>query len=187
MASYGRNFDFRLPPDEGHRAGRHYLDDDARPIGVPVVVTSNVDDLDRRGVELATGDQAKPAPGQGGILLFEQVYYKDVDPTLVGYSDAAISVAPAGEAVQVVNGTETKVVLANTTTNNFLNMRSYAGRTMVAGLGATPTLVAGDKLTPGTGNDTDGYWAETPTAANAWLVITKVDNARGEVEARVNF
>jgi hypothetical protein len=56
---------------------------------------------------------------------------------------------------------------------------------MVAGLGATPTLQVGDYLTPGTGNDSAGYWAETASAANAWLVVTLVDSARQEVEAEL--
>ena len=32
-----------------------------------------------------------------------------------------------------------------------------------------------------------GYWVETATAANAWLVITAVDASRGEVEAEMTF
>lgn len=190
MASYGRNFDFRIPPQSGERLGRYFLDDGAndRPIGVPVVKTSNVDDLGRQGVALATGSQVKPAPGQGGILVFEKVIYQNVDPTLTDYSDPNISVAPAGAAVQVVSGeNRVKVLLANTSASVFLGLRSYAGRTMVAGVGATPTVAVGDLLTPGTGNDTSGYWAETGTAANAWLVVTSVDAVRGEVEAMVNF
>jgi hypothetical protein len=58
---------------------------------------------------------------------------------------------------------------------------------MVAGLGATPTVAVGDYLTPGTGNGTAGYWAETATEANAWLIVTAVNASTGEVEARVNF
>jgi hypothetical protein len=58
---------------------------------------------------------------------------------------------------------------------------------MVAGLGATPTVAIGDYLTPGAGDDVSGYWAETATAANGWLVVTKVDADRGELEARLNF
>jgi hypothetical protein len=86
----------------------------------------------------------------------------------------------------MVSGSEVKVVLRNTADRTFLNTRSYAGRVMVAGLGATPTLAVGDYLTPGTGDDDAGYWAEG-TAANGWLVITNVDAARGEVEARLTF
>ena len=87
-----------------------------------------------------------------------------------------------------MNGTDVKIVLRNTSDETFLQTRAYTGRVMVAGIGiATPTLAVGDYLTPGTGDDDNGYWAETATAANAWLVITKVDNDRGEVEARLTF
>ena len=55
------------------------------------------------------------------------------------------------------------------------------------GAGATPNLNVGDYLTPGAGTDTDGYWAVTATAENAWMVVVGVDDARGEVEARLLF
>ena len=53
-------------------------------------------------------------------------------------------------------------------------------------LGATP-VEPGDMLTPGAGNDTDGYWKKTDTAGDAWLIVTKVDTNRGEIEALLNF
>jgi len=95
---------------------------------------------------------------------------------------------PAGEAVQVVNGEDVKVAFKNTTATSFLTRSNYpTARVMVAGLGATPTVAVGDYLTPGTGNNTAGYWAETATEANAWLVVTAVNASTGEVEARLNF
>lgn len=187
--SYGNNFEFRVSPDSSNRSGRNYLVDATPvPIGAPVLLTGNAEDA--RGlapVTLATGDQAAPKPGEGGIAVYEYgpAGYAGDDPLLTTYSDK--DTVPSGAAVQVVNGEDVKVVLRNTSDSTFLNTRSYTGRTMVAGLGATPTLSVGDYLAPGVGNGTSGYWAETSTAANAWLVITRVDNARGEVEARVAF
>lgn len=158
-------------------------------IGAPVIVSdpATENDLGLIPVELATGEQAKPAPGQGGILVYEHgpAAFAGDDPFLTTYSDK--DTAPAGKAVQVVNGDYVKVVLRNTDDQTFLEVTSYTGKTYVAGLGATLTLAVGDMLTPGTGDTTDGFWAETSTAANAWLIITKVDNTRGEVEARLNF
>ena len=59
---------------------------------------------------------------------------------------------------------------------------------MVAGVSiATPTVAVGNFLTPGTGNDTDGYWAETSDAAEAWLVVTAIDAATDTVECVLNF
>lgn len=185
--SYGRNFEFRVPPRQGERSGRFYLDEtSAVAIGAPVTVdvSGDEDDMGLLPVNLATGAQARPKPGMGGILVYENgpAAYAGNDPYLTTYSD--LSTAPAGKAVQVVNGSTVKVVFRNTDDETFLNTRDYDGRVMVAGLGATLTLAVGDYLTPGTGDDTDGYWAETATESQAWLVVTKVDNDRGEVEAR---
>ena len=187
--SYGRNFEFRVPPRGGQRSGRYYLNGAAIPIGAPVVQTDNgtVNALGLAPVTLATGSQVAPKPGEGGVAVYEYgpAAFAGDDEALVTYSDK--DTVPSGAAVQVVNGDTVKIVLRNTEDRTFMQQHEYEGRTMVAGLGATPTLVVGDYLTPGTGNDDAGYWAETGTAANAWLVITKVDNDRGEVEARLAF
>lgn len=190
MSNFGRNFEYRVPPVSHDRQGRYFLDS-ATPvaIGAPCKVDVNADlnDLDLVSVKLATGEQAKPLPGQGGILHFEYgpAAYAGDDTNLVTYSDKGD--VPAGAAVQVVKGNYVKVVLRNTEDFTFLTARDYEGATFVAGLGATPTVKVGDMLTPGDGNGTTGYWKETSTAANAWLVVTKVDADLGEVEAYVNF
>lgn len=190
MTNYGRNFEFRVQPDGGSRSGRFYLTGVTDiPIGAPVKYdsgsTENV--LGLLPVVLATGAQVRPHPGMGGILVYEHApaAFAGVDPFLTTYSD--IDKAPAGKAVIVVSDPEIKVVFRNTTARTFLNTRAYTGRIMVAGFGATPTVGVGDYLTPGTGNDTLGYWAETATESQAWLVVTKVDHGRGEIEARFVF
>lgn len=190
MSSYGRNFEFRVPPESADRQGRYYLAEGADvALGAPVKVDTAGDDnsLGLSPVVLATGAQAKPNPGMGGILVYEYgpAAFAGDDPWLTTYSDKGD--APDGAAVQVVRGPEVKIVLRNTAATTFLQTRSYAARKMVAGLGATLTLAVGDMLTPGTGDDTDGYWAETANADNAWLIVTKVDNDRGEVECKLNF
>jgi hypothetical protein len=188
MANYGKNFEFRVQPHGGQRSGRFYLDEaTAVPIGAPVTVDTSGDenDLGLLPVNLETGATNRPAPGMGGILVYEYgpAAFAGDDPWLTTYSDKGE--APAGAAVMVVNGDAVKVVLRNTEASTFLNTRDYPGRVMVAGLGATPTVEVGDFLTPGVGNDTDGYWAETSDADEAWLVVTKVDLDRHEVECRV--
>ena len=190
MSNYGRNFEFRTSPTGAHRGGRYYLADATNlVIGAPVKYDASKEEnaLGLLPVVKATGDQARPFNGMGGIAVYEHApaAYAGTDPFLTTYSD--IDTVPAGKAVQVVSGTEVKVVFRNTVDRTFLNTRDYEGRIMVAGLGATPTLAVGNYLTPGVGDDTDGYWAETATAANAWLVITKVDPDRGEVEAKFVF
>ena len=192
MSTYGRNFDFRVPPDGGDRGGRYALNADNATvrIGAPVVVADGTSDTaGRLYVKLADGAQAIPKSGLGGILVYEYApaAYAGNDPQLTTYSD--LGTVAAGQAVQVVTGPEVKVVLRNTDASTFLNTRSYAGVKMFAGsISATPTLAVGDYLTPQTTpNDTNGYWVETGTAANGWLVIVGIDSTRGEVEARLNF
>lgn len=191
MSNYGRNFHFRVPPHGGQRSGRFYLDNGGADlvIGAPVVVdtSGDVNDMGLLPVDKAAADAARPVPGMGGILVYEYgpAAFAGDDPFLTTYSDK--DKAPAGKAVQVVSGTDVKVVFVNTEDRTFLNTRDYAGRVMVAGLGATPTLEVGDLLTPGTGNDNDGYWKATQTSSQAWLVVTAVDYDRNEVEARLLF
>lgn len=181
-----RNFEFRVSPLGGQRGGRYTLGGAAQPIGVPVKTTGANDGLGRAVVQLATGDQVAPKSGQGGVLYYQDERYVGVDQMLTTYSD--MDTAPLGAAVQVVSGDTVKVALTNTTATTFLNRTGYpTARVMVAGVGATPTVAVGNFLTPGVGNATDGYWAETATAANAWLVVTSVDSTTGVVEARLAF
>lgn len=190
MGTYGRNFEFRVPPVHGERNGRYAVPASGStiPIGAPVVITAagTPTALGLAPVTLATGASA-PKSGLCGIAIYEwaPAWQAGADPFLTTYSDR--DYVPLGAAVQVVSGPQVKVVFSNTTASTFLGTRDYTGRVMVAGLGATPTVAVGDYLTPGTGNDTDGYWAETGTAANAWLIVTSIDTTRGEVEARFVF
>jgi hypothetical protein len=142
--------------------------------------------MGRQTVRLAAAGDT-PAPGLAGIAVFEYApaAFAGFDPLLTTYSD--LSVVPAGRALQVVHGTHVKVVFYNTIAESFLGQRNYQARTMVQGLGATPTVTVGDFLNPGPGDDTDGYWVSTATAAGAWFVITSIDPVRVAVEARMLF
>jgi hypothetical protein len=187
MSTYGRNFEFRVPPQSGQRGGRYSVPTTGTtiPIGAPIAATaaSAADALGLAPCTLTTGATA-PVSGIHGILVYEwgPAAFAGNDDMLTTYSDK--DYAPLGAAVQLVSGPEVKVVFKNTVASTFLLTRAYAGRVMVAGVGATPTVAVGDFLTPGTGNDSAGYWAETATRALAWLVVTRVDVARSEVEAR---
>lgn len=192
MASYGRNFEFRVPPVHGERGGRYVLGGTTNITqGVPVRATDGaINDpalTDALPVLLATGAQA-PKKGLSGIAVYEVDLgsgFAGLDPLLNDYSD--LDVIPYGKMLQVVSGDRVKVVLRNTVTRVFLGARTYTGKTMFAGGGATPTVAVGDFLTPGVGDGTSGYWAETGTAANAWLVVESINTARGEVECRMAF
>lgn len=188
--SYGRNFEFRVPPQSGQRGARYALADGVTglAIGAGVQTTGDDDGSGRLLVELADGG-APPVSGMHGIAVYEYgpAAFAGDDPIMTTYSDK--DTVPAKAAVQVVSGDTVKVVFRNTADRTFLNSREYEGQVMVDGLGATPTLAVGDYLEPaGSGADfTSGYWTATATAANAWLVITSVDSARQEVEARMLF
>lgn len=182
-----RNFEYRVSPRGSERGSRFVLSSssDALTKGVPVVPTGAVDAQGRTVVQLATGAQAKPLPGRGGILDFERFRMDGLDPFNFTYSDA--DTVDPGRPVQVV--TAGKIAFRNTTADSFYSREDYpTARIMVAGVSiATPTVAVGDMLTPGTGTDAAGYWAETANAANAWLVVTAVDSSTGIVEAIINF
>ncbi len=196
MSNYGRNFEFIVPPNGNQRKGRFFLDNaiDTVAIGAPVVfATSGTvganNALDLEPVIVADGAQDIPVSGRGGIAVYEYgpAAFAGDDPSLTTYSDK--DTIPAGAAVQVISGSQIKVRYKNTAARTFLESREYAARTMVAGLSAaTPTVVVGELLTPQTTpNDSNGYWVETSTASEAWLVITKVDAATDELEAQMTF
>lgn len=198
MSSYGRNFEFRVPPHGGERSGRWVLQDTGLsdttviPIGAPVTLDTSVAVDDQftgaANVKLAVSAQA-PAKGVAGILVYEYgpAAFAGDDPFLTTYSDKDTVLANGTKLVQVVSGSDIKVVLRNTEDRTFLNTRDYEGRTMVAGLGgATPTVEVGEYLSPGTGTDAAGYWAVS-SAANGWMIVTAVDNDRNELEARLLF
>lgn len=210
MASYGNNFEFRVPPRSAARKGRFVAPVAALagngaagggttafqnqpggvlPIGAPVVadLAAGQDPQGRQYVKLAPAGAAAEA-GISGVMVYEYgpAAFAGTDPYLTTYSD--LGYAPLGASIQVVSGDPSaKVVFRNTAANSFLGIRAYAGRTMVNGLGATATVVVGDYLVPGEGDDVDGYWASTATAAGAWLVITHIDSLRLEVEAQMLF
>jgi hypothetical protein len=192
MSTYGRNFDFRTPPDGAERGARFTLDPDGDDlvIGAPVMATGDEDAFGRLIVAVVDGETAKPAPGYGGIMLFEHApsAYAGFDPLLTLYSD--LGTAKAGAAVQVINGNGLKVVFRNTADSTFLHTRSYTGTKMVDETlgGATPTVSIGDLLTPNASpSSTNGFWQVTATAANGWLKVVGVDSTRGEVEATIQF
>jgi hypothetical protein len=192
---YGYNFELIVPPHGRDRKGRFFNDDaGVMAIGAPVLaaytggVTDAVNGLSLEPVVVADGAQNRPTNGRGGIAVYEYgpAAYAGDDTSLVNYSDK--DTVPTGAAVQVVSGPGVKVLLRNLAARTFLQSRDYAAQTMVAGLGATPTLAVGDLLTPqATPNFTNGFWQETSTESEGWLVITAVDATRNYVEAQMLF
>lgn len=190
MGTYGRNFEFRIPPRAERRHGRFAVPTTGTriPIGAPVGLVADADptSLDLQPVELITA-ATPPLAGRHGLVLFEHApaAFAGVDAFLTTYSD--LGDVPLGGAVQVIHGSEVKVVFKNTVDSDFLDARTYQGRTFVAGMSATPTVSVGDLLTPGPGDDDGGYWQVTGSAANGWLRVVHIDPVRLEVEAEFVF
>ena len=186
MSSLGRNFSFLQSPIPEHRLGRYKTGSTALPQGAPVLATGATDTADkRRAVALAAADapMAGAVGGLGGILVWDEGWegLYGLDSALNSASD--VGLVPAYTAAQVVHGTEVRVGFRNTTAHSFLNLRNYTGLVMVN----MTSLVLGDYLTPGAGDDTNGYWKRTTTAANGWLRVTGIDSNNGLVEAQMLF
>lgn len=201
MATYGRNFEFRIPPRGAARGGRFAVPSTPLtggagtplgliPIGAPVVANTaaGLDSAGRQIVMLAPAGQTTDVDPICGVMVYEYgpAAFAGYDPYLTTYSD--LDSAPLAAGVQLVAGDPAaKIVLRNTVAFDFLGIRPYPGRLMIAGMGATPSVSIGSYLVPGVGNDTDGYWQTTTTEAGAWAVVTSIDTVRDEVEARLLF
>lgn len=188
MGSYGRNVDFRVVPLEYQRRGRITQDETTDiAMGAPFIIAdAAVPDkywTDALPAKLATGAQP-PKRGMCGIGIYEWIDFNQLDAEYYTYSDKDL--IPTKKEFQLISGDGVKVVFKNTADRKFMGIRNYKGRIMVAGMGATPTVKVGDYLSPGTGNDTAGYWASS-TSANGWLHVTNVDSKRQEVEAEFVF
>lgn len=188
MTTLGRNFDFRQSPLPQHRLGRFRNGATSIAQGAPVqtVAAAVTDPGDLRLPVQVAGAASAPRLGLSGIIVYEAPWdaFNGVDPQLTRPSD--IDVVPPLKPAQVVHGTEVRVKLVNTIARTFEGMRTYPGRLMVAPAGLAG-LIVGDLLTPGVGNDTDGYWAETADLTLAWLRITSVQATAGFVEAQMLF
>jgi hypothetical protein len=205
VSTYHRNFEMVRAPHVNGRPGGYITapalqNDGVTPnspllIGAPVKVDTNqaVDGVyGLQPVIAATGAQV-PLAGLCGLTVYEfknDEAFAGFDPYLTTFSDLAF--VPASSAVQLISGIDVEVRFRNTSALTFLNTRTYAARTMVAGFaGATNSIFVGSYLTPGTGNDASGYWEVTGSVgnpgSNAWLVVTAIDTTRGECTARFLF
>lgn len=161
------NFQWRRSPVDKERGSRYVSGDNNNiPLGAPVVRTS-VNGFGEAVVELAGADAPRPKPGAGGIANRDNLRFDSLETSTLLSSDYGY-VAP-GADLQVILAPNVKVAFRNTD-----------ALTMVAGAsGATPTVQAGDYLTPAG----DGTWKVTATEANGWLVVTSVANGWVEAEA----
>jgi len=180
MTQYGHNFGFRTSPFPEHRLGRYIVGATPILIGAPVEATGDPDAEGRRELALVTGTNSRPTPGKHGIVVYEQSTPVEPGQDFM-FRPSDLDTAPASRPAQLIHGDEVKVWFVNNDDLDFQGQRDYTGRTMVAGLGATPTLSVDDFLEPGVGDDTDGYWAATATQDDAWLRVTNVQLISGSL------
>ena len=184
MGTYGRNAWFLQSPQPGDRLGRYIVGDDPILLLAPGEAGTEVDANGQRTLTLCTGETT-PVKGKHGLVVWEapSAYLPGLDPMLFRPSD--LDMAPAGVDAQLVSARDVRVRFKNTEDSTIDGQRDYAGRVMVAGLGATPTLTVDNYIGPGGGDDTNGYWAETD-AAHAWFIVTAVYDT-GEIDAQMVF
>lgn len=181
-----RNFWFLSPPRPEQRLGRYVVGDDAILIGAPVEAGTEVDANGQRELSLRTTAVA-PVRGKHGILIYENPFgstVQGVDPALFAQGD--FDTAPAGRPCQLVSGDNVRFRLRNTTDDDIQNSGQVVeGRTMVAGRGATPTLLVDNFIGPGPGDDDTGFWQEADED-HAWAVVVAVYDT-GEIDAQLLF
>lgn len=182
--AYGRNFGFRSF-ENIVRLGRQRTPKTGAPILLGAAVV--VDDSAPGFLRLATA--AEDPTQLGGVLVYEYINtqgvggFNGVDMNLTTVSDVPFNVAPKGAYAQIVHGIGVKVWYRNTADKPLYDGRNQTGLTVVAGLGATPTVAIGDGLVPAG----DGTWREAAGTETAWLYVEQLDAVAGRVEARFAF
>ena len=170
--SYSRNFGFRSF-ENIVRNGRFRAPGTGTPllIGAPVIIDS------------ATPGYLKPAtagaaPGLGGVVLFEHIQVKGVDPVTVGTE--TFQTVPLGQYAQIVHGPGTKVWFKNTAAKTMYDGRVIPAAALIPASG----LAVGDGLTP----DGAGKFKKATVGTDpVWLVIEQINATTGLVEARFSF
>lgn len=182
MGTLGRNVHLLQSPIKEHRLGRLKTGATALPIGAPVTA-GTYDTADKRRPLALAAEASAPLVGKTGVLVWDEAWtnFHGSDPVLTTRSD--IIDAPAHTPVQMVHGTEVRWAFTNTVDRSFQGQRDYDGRVIVNMTG----LAIDNLLTPGVGNDTDGYWKKTTDATLAWFRVTAIYTATGRVEAQQLF
>lgn len=179
-----RNFWFLNPPDPDERRGRYVVGDTDLLLGTPGVAAASLDANGQREVS-KEASAVVPYPSKHGIVWQEPPFSNipGTDPVLFAQGD--FDTAKVGSPIQLISGRGTRFRLKNTADDNFEFQHEYLGRTIVAGLGATPTLAIDDLIMPGPGNSS-GYWQEADNATHAWAIVVAVYDTQ-ELDAELLF
>lgn len=155
-------------------------------IGAPVIL-----DGAAPGFLKAADSAAGPGP-HCGLVVFEHIQLKGVDPSLIGSHDAPFDQVPLGQYAQMIHGAGAKVWFKNVGDKTLYDGRVQTGGTLLAAGLDLATLTPGTGLVPdGAGKfraaaDADGGGAGTALEP-AWLVVEQVNPTSGLVEARFTF
>lgn len=175
MTTYGRFCSFRASPYPQQRDGHCRNGNAVLPQMAPVVIASQ-SAVDGRNVLALAGEAATPSPN-AGVILYEDPWFSRVGRDPVTTTSSDIDVVPANAPAQrVLLVGNVKILVQNLSAGDldFDGMRSYDGRNMfkpadIAG------LAVGDYVTPGAGNNTDGWWKKAAGASTGWGQVAEVD------------
>lgn len=175
MTTYGRFASFRASPTPQQRDG-HCKTGNAVIVQMAPVVINGQSAVDGRNTMVAAAEAAAPKAGSG-VLIYELPYGWDIgrDGPMTTASD--IDTCPANTPAQRVQlHSNIKILVQNLSSADldYDGMRTYAGRNMFKPADLA-SLAVGDLVTPGAGNDTDGYWKKTTDPALAWGEVAEVD------------
>jgi hypothetical protein len=174
--SYTRNFGFRDFTNIVRNGRFRTPASGALQIGSPVILDSTT----AGRMKAATAGVA--ANAAAGIVVFEHIQVKGVDPAL--YGDGDFATAPVNVYAQIVRGPGVKVWLRKTAAKTLYDGRVIAAYNPFNAAVDLDTLAVGDQLTP----DGSGLWkAANGTTDGAWLTVESVNASTGVVDARVNF
>lgn len=184
MGVYGRHFWFLTPPESENRRGRYVLGENIL-IGSCVEAEAELDANGQRVLHQADAD-TPPLQGKHGILVYENPFgvAPGFDPVQYGYGD--FDTAPAGMSAQLVAGVGIKFRLKNLAEEVIQFQKTYPAKTVVDGLGATPTLGIDDFIGPVTSPDGTTGWWQACSEANAWAIVTAVYDT-DELDAELVF
>lgn len=170
-----RNFGIRSDYNAVRNA-RHRV-----PVGEPYEIGSAAKvDPDNPG--FLTRPEAGEAPSQiSGVVVFEHIQYKEVDPVLTGPQDGPFQYAPGGQYAQLFHGVGTKVWFKAIGDRVLYDGRTQTNVILLADPDNLPSV--GDELTP----NAEGLWAVAGVGDEAWMVVEQVNPSTTLVEARLTF
>lgn len=150
---------------------------DGQEGGLFLIGTAVKIDPDNPGFLKRPDANEAPSPACG-VVVYEHIQRMGSDPFTTTALD--FEVVPAGQFAQVMRGPGVKVWFKNNEDHTSYDGKTRQGRSIVDGIGATPTIAVGDFLTV----KADGTYVKG-TAENGWFLVEQVSGDL--VECRFTF